>query len=670
MYRCCVYSNAVLLVLVSLAASAASAEAASEPVSGAGGAGGATAAYGGTPVALPGTVSAANFDDGGEGVAYHDTTPGNAGGAYRATDVDLEPSSDGGYNVGWTTPGEWLNYTVDAATAGSYTVRLRVASPAGGSMHVGFNGPSNVWEALTVPATGDWQTWTTIGFTAPLGAGIQQMTLRFDTGGFNVGSIDIAGGIASGGGTITVPGDGDLQAAIDAAQPGDTILLMPGATYRGIFNLPEKSGNSYITIRSAAPDSALPADGVRMTPAYAAQLPNVQGGVAGAPAFTTSTGAHHYRLLFLEISSTYAANQIIELGTDAAPQTTLEAVPHDFIIDRCFIHGDPDSGQKRAIALNSASTSIINSYISDIKSSTEDSQAIANWNGPGPYTIENNYLEAAGENILFGGADPAIPGLVASDISIRYNYVTKNVSWRDSVFTVKNLLELKNAQRVTIDSNIFENNWAAAQAGYALVLTPANQDGTAPWAVVQQITFTNNIVRHVSSAFSILGLDPRTTTVSNAITVRNNLFEDISSSAWGGAGLLLLTQGGSDITFDHNTVFTDANSVVYADVTTVSNFVFTNNIIPDNLWAVMGGNASAGNGTLAMYYPGAVFSANVLVAGNALAYPFGNFFPPDVGVVGFVDRLNGNYRLSAISPYKVLGTDGLDIGCNIDALPR
>ncbi len=90
-------------------------------------------------------------------------------------------------------------------------------------------------------------------------------------------------------------------------------------------------------------------------------------------------------------------------------------------------------GQKRGIALNSGSTTIRNSYISDIKAFGQESQAIAGWNGTGPYTIENNYLEAAGVNILFGGADPAIQELVPSDIIIRRNHITKNVAvaWID-----------------------------------------------------------------------------------------------------------------------------------------------------------------------------------------------------------------------------------------------
>src|SRR5262249_28285277 len=199
--------------------------------------------------------------------------------------------------------------------------------------------------------------------------------------------------------------------------------------------------------------------------------------------------------------------------------------------------------------------------------------------------------------------------------------------------------------------------------------TPRNQDGTAWWAVVQQIQFTNNIVRHVSSAFSILGLDNDlgTTTVTNAVTVRNNVFEDISASSWGGAGQLGLTEGGADTTFDHNTVFTDGSSVVWADVTTVPNFVFTNNILPDNGWAVMGSNTGEGNDTLDTYYPGAWFGGNVIVGANAAVYPSGNFFPSSTGDVGFVDLLGENYRLSASSPYRNGATDGTAAGCDMDA---
>jgi glucosylceramidase len=147
-----------------------------------------------TPAPVPGTLGAETFDNGGEGVAYHDTTPGNSGGAFRDTDVDIEVSSEGGYDVGWTAPGEWLNYTVNVAAAGSYTVQFRVASPdSGNAIHVGFNTASSVWSTVAIPATGGWQSWTNVTVPVTLGAGVQQMTLLFDTGGINLSTISIAG---------------------------------------------------------------------------------------------------------------------------------------------------------------------------------------------------------------------------------------------------------------------------------------------------------------------------------------------------------------------------------------------------------------------------------------------------------------------------------------------
>jgi hypothetical protein len=141
--------------------------------------------YSGTPVSVPGTIAAEKFDNGGEGIAFHDTTSGNTGGQFRTTSVDVETASEGGYDVGWIAAGEWLNYTVSVPAAGTYTVQLRVASPGGASFHLGFNTASNVWKTVAVPATGGWQNWTTVTVPVTLGAGTQQMTLLFDTGGMN-----------------------------------------------------------------------------------------------------------------------------------------------------------------------------------------------------------------------------------------------------------------------------------------------------------------------------------------------------------------------------------------------------------------------------------------------------------------------------------------------------
>src|SRR6185369_2792769 len=75
--------------------------------------------------------------------------------------------------------------------------------------------------------------------------------------------------------TIAVDAGGDLQAALDAAVPGDMISLAAGATFTGNFTLPPKSGTGWIVIRSSAPDASLPPLGTRITPAYGAALPKV-----------------------------------------------------------------------------------------------------------------------------------------------------------------------------------------------------------------------------------------------------------------------------------------------------------------------------------------------------------------------------------------------------------
>ena len=465
----------------------------------------------------------------------------------------------------------------------------------------------------------------------------------------------------------TVPPGGDLQGTINAAQPGDTITLAPGATYVGNFVLPAKGGSAFITIRSATPDGMLPADGARINPGFAPLLAKLRS-PNGAPALATALGASHYRIQLLEfLPSGQGSGTVIALGDGSSRQNNLDAVAHSLVLDRVYVHGDPGSAQRRGIALNSGATEIINSWVSDIKSSGVDSQAIAGWNGPGPYRIANNYLEAAGENVMFGGADPAIPGLVPSDITLVGNHFAKPLAWRSAPWLVKNLFELKSAQRVVVDRNLFEHNWAAGQAGYAILLKSVNQDGGAPWSVVQQVQFTNNVVRNVSSAINILGRDARYPAIeANNISVRNNLFANVSGAAFGGAGRLLLINGGSHITFDHNTAIVDGASAVFADGT-VSGFTLTNNVLLDNGAGIKGSGAGTGAATIARFFPGGYVAGNIIAGANPALYPGSNYYPPQAGI-GFADYTSGNYRLSPSSPFKHAGTDGSDPGCHFDRL--
>jgi endonuclease/exonuclease/phosphatase family metal-dependent hydrolase len=146
--------------------------------------------------ALPGTIQAVDFDNGANGTAYWDSSSGNSGGQYRSTDVDIETSSEGGYNVGWIGAGEWLNYTVNVASAGTYTFEFRVASTGGGTLHLEFNGQDKTG-GVGVPATDGWQSWTTVRREATLSAGVQTMRVVFDTGNVNLAAIVATAGSTS-----------------------------------------------------------------------------------------------------------------------------------------------------------------------------------------------------------------------------------------------------------------------------------------------------------------------------------------------------------------------------------------------------------------------------------------------------------------------------------------
>ena len=154
------------------------------------------APYGGTAAAIPGTVQAENYDTGGQGVAYNVGSVNGTGNNYRSDGVDLEPTSDtgGGYDLGWTSAGQWFRYTVNVATAGTYTVSLRLAAPSAvtDALHLSNASGTNLSGAVNIPATGGWQTWTTVTASVTLPAGQQILTLNQDNGGWNVNSLAFA----------------------------------------------------------------------------------------------------------------------------------------------------------------------------------------------------------------------------------------------------------------------------------------------------------------------------------------------------------------------------------------------------------------------------------------------------------------------------------------------
>src|SRR5947209_3962363 len=160
------------------------------------------------------------------------------------------------------------------------------------------------------------------------------------------------------GATLAVPAGGDLQAALETARPGDVVVLEPGATYRGPVVLPRKSGAGWIVIRTGG-DTDIPRSGTRVDPGHAramAKLVATSGAVV-----KTAPGAHHYRLVGLEIRPADATflHNLVEIGW---AETSAEDLPHHVIVERCYLHGDPKKGGRRGIVLNGATVAVIDSY--------------------------------------------------------------------------------------------------------------------------------------------------------------------------------------------------------------------------------------------------------------------------------------------------------------------
>ena len=525
----------------------------------------------------------------------------------------------------------------------------------------------------------------------------------------------------------------DLQAALDHASCGDTLRLEAGATFTGVFRLPKKScdDSHWIIIRTSAPDSELPPQGTRLTPCYAgvASLPgrpdfrctsprnvlakiSYSGRGSSGPIFLQA-GANHYRLIGLEITRAVP---------DARVQNLISPEGHTpadhLVFDRMWLHGTAQDETTRGIYVaGTAYVSIVDSYFSDfhcvaVTGSCVDAQAIAGGGGDlggGPYKIVNNFLEASGESVIFGGG-PATT--TPTDIEIRHNHMYKPLTWKPDQpgfvggtsgrpFIVKNLFELKNAQRVLFEGNILENTWGGfSQKGFAIVLTPKNQSpNVCPLCRVTDVTLRYNRVSHMGGGMEIANVLSDTKGASTAgerISIHDMVFDDIDGAAYQGFGMFAVISSVTpklrDVLLEHITAFPPR--VLFGVGGTVGeqkilNFVFRNNIVSAGelqLRTTGGGPTNCASrqpqpeALLNSCFQDIQFTHNVVV-GSTGAWPKENFFPGNFSDVGFVNFKNGNggdYHLctapkqpascKGASKYAKAGTDGKAPGADIDAI--
>ena len=481
------------------------------------------------------------------------------------------------------------------------------------------------------------------------------------------------------GATLPVAAGGDLQAALDKAQLGDTIVLQAGASWTGPFKLPNKTaGNGWIYVISSQVAS-LPAPGARVSPANAASMPKILA-PNRATALTTVANSNHFRFVGIEFAQASGATQVYQVisigNTDTSPAT----LPSYIVFDRCYVHGDPKANSRRGIEMDGAYVAVVDSYISDFQEVGADSQGLWAYNTTGPLKIVDNYIEAASENVMFGGADSKAPSLVPADIEIRNNHLFKPLSLIGSNLVPKNLLEFKAAQRALVTGNTFQNSPAGGQTGFAILITPRNQDGKALWSLTTDITIAGNTLINVGSGFNILGTDnfSPTSPPTQRILIRDNVIGVTGLNGSAGRAFQIVGAGGSDYTIDHNTVINTAlppnhqlSAVMMAETKApkVNNFTFTNNLATTTSWGFTGSGVGQGTATLNAYFTNWVFSKNVLMNAPAGAFPPGSFFPSDPGQVRFVNYSGANYALAADSPYKSAGTDGKDIGADLSLAP-
>ena len=549
------------------------------------------------------------------------------------------------------------------------------------------------------------------------------------------------------GSTIQVSAGMNLQSVLNSASCGDTVELQAGATFTGLFTLPAKSCDDqhWIIIRSSASDSALPAEGTRLTPCFAgvSSLPGrpalncsstqnvmarLMAAKTGGP-FVLASGANHYRLgPGLEITRPAGTGINYDLIVPAGN------TPADhIIIDRDWIHGTAQDETTRGVYLSGVTyAAVVDSYLNDFKciagiGACQDAQAIAGGLGSlpqGTWKIDNNFLEASTENILFGGG---VGTTVPTDIEIRHNHFYKPLTWmpgqpgfvggKDTASSgcpnwdphgggqcpsvVKNLFELKNAQRLLFEGNILEYNWPGfTQHGAAILLTALSQGGTTgnPNATVADITLRYNRISHATSGVVISEVayqwgPPK---LEARISIHDDIFDDLSPKYANGdtsvtaamafqVTYCLACSALHDVTINHVTMLLTAPPIMMIIgaplAAPIRNFTFTNNIVsslPGLSVNGMGPDAPCGfrGRTVLERLRSCVdrlnFEANVFINDDN-SWPGGNFSVRDARKMGFASYnggSDGNYRLSENSPHKHAGIDGKDMGADVDAVDK
>lgn len=404
--------------------------------------------------------------------------------------------------------------------------------------------------------------------------------------------------VALGQPTAVTPATGaELTAALKV---GGTIQLKAGTTYAGNFVIAKPT-----TLLGGDPLTTVLAPLDTLSPVLRVEADDVT-------------------VRDLQIAPVAPDREWVVVGSSSA--TSADVQPHRVKLVNLTLRAL--NGGHRGIALHGSDLTVDQCHILGFWEAGRDSQGIWANNGPGPYTITNNEVEASGENILFGGDDPGIVGVVPSDIVISGNTFRKPETFRAlSGSSVKNNVELKNAKRVRIINNVIDGWWHAGQDA-PVQFTVRNQGGRCTWCVVDDVVFQGNLVRTSPEGFAvnILGRDsPNVSAQTQTITIDHNLFQHSTKGVQvidGVVGRLTITNNTfPGITDRMLSLARGGNAKVLTPL------VFTRNVLKTGSYGITGdGSTSVGLASLTAYATVQDFTGNVIemTPERTIALPPGN----------------------------------------------
>lgn len=415
----------------------------------------------------------------------------------------------------------------------------------------------------------------------------------------------------------------NLQQAVNEAVGGDVITITANSPLATNIKLPNKAIDKDIIVQSDRASEL--AEGQRVNPTTQSELfATLESTVNAEPVIQTTSGAHHYRFIGVRIKTRSESVFVYDL-------VRFDNGSHHLVLDRSWVEGNSNQDTQRGVTLNCADCAVTHSHITNIRGKGMDTQAVCGWNGTLRAQIINNYLEATGENVMFGGADSSSEAMIPRNIEIRRNTIAKLMTWKGQGYTIKNWLEFKSCINCTVDGNLFENNWGnEGQAGAGIVITVRNQDCRAPWSTVQNGSFTNNIVRNSNGVFNFLGKDneaeptylvdvngemlPKCRNGSygsvrgNAFLVANNVFDKIT-------GPFIVINGFYSVTVESNTDLQTCTegcntATFYGEPS--QNYIHRNNVHDEKAYGLAG---DAGK-------PPSFYVPNGVITGNYVAHPY------------------------------------------------